>query len=41
MAVGCSVYDPLQDRDYQDVFNRADGTMYENKRRIKKEAGEL
>ena len=41
MAVGCSVYDPLQDRDYQDVFNRADETMYENKRRIKKEAGEL
>lgn len=41
MAIGCAVYDPLQDHDYQDVFNRADETMYENKRRIKKEAGEL
>lgn len=40
MAVGCAVYDPQTDHDYQDVFNRADGTMYENKRRIKKEAGE-
>ena len=40
MAVGTAVYDPQKDREYQDVFNRADEVMYENKRRIKKAAGE-
>ena len=40
MATGIALYDPLADRSYTDVFNRADEAMYAHKREIKAAAGE-
>ena len=34
LAVGIAVYDPKNDRSYNDVFERADEKMYEDKRRL-------
>lgn len=34
-AIGCALYDAKHDSGVTDVFNRADSTMYENKRRMK------
>ena len=36
-AIGCAVYDPGRDRSVEDVFNRADEIMYENKKKMKAE----
>ena len=38
VASGMSVYDPEKDSCYNDVFNRADEEMYENKKELKAEA---
>ena len=35
MAIGMSVYDPNEDKEYMDVFRRADSAMYEDKKRKK------
>ena len=35
MAAGMAVYNPKTDREYMDVFRRADTTMYEDKKRKK------
>ena len=35
IASGCAMYNPLTDHNFTDVFNRADDTMYENKRKMK------
>jgi len=34
-AIGYAVYDPTTDKGVEDVFNRADKAMYENKNKIK------
>ncbi|MBR0414921.1 MAG: GGDEF domain-containing protein [Clostridia bacterium] len=34
-AIGCAVYDPATDNSVEDVFNRADKAMYENKNIMK------
>ncbi len=36
VAYGYSVFDPSSDKDYADVFNRADDVMYRNKDNMKK-----
>ena len=36
IAAGSAVYDRNSDKSFQDVFNRADQAMYENKKKIKK-----
>ena len=36
MAVGIAVYDPETDRDYMEVFRRADEEMYIDKKEKKK-----
>ena len=35
IAVGLSAYDAAADKTYDDIFNRADEAMYENKKEIK------
>lgn len=35
MAVGAAVYEPETDKEYADVFRRADSAMYEDKKRKK------
>ena len=35
MAIGMAVYDPNEDKEYMDVFRRADSAMYEDKKRKK------
>ena len=38
MGVGMSIYNPETDKEYMDVFLRADSAMYEDKKK-KKNAG--
>ena len=35
MAIGMAVYNPETDKEYMDVFRRADSTMYEDKKQKK------
>lgn len=39
IAYGMAVYEPDRDRNYQQVFERADAKMYEHKERLHKERG--
>lgn len=39
IAFGCAVFDREDDESYQDVFERADQLMYEDKRQIHKRDG--
>ena len=34
ISVGCAVFDREKDKSYQEVFDRADGLMYEGKQKI-------
>ena len=38
IAKGFAKYDPAKDKQFVDVFNRADEEMYKNKRKMKAEA---
>ena len=35
LAAGMSVFQPGEDSNVEDVFNRADAAMYENKKQVK------
>ena len=35
LAAGMSVFRPMEDSHVEDVFNRADAAMYENKKQLK------
>lgn len=39
MAIGVSMYNPETDKEYQDVFRRADSAMYEDKKQKKMDNG--
>ncbi|MBR6488299.1 MAG: GGDEF domain-containing protein, partial [Clostridiales bacterium] len=39
ISVGTSVFDREKDNSYQEVFERADKNMYENKKRVHEKDG--